>query len=66
MTKDEAAFLQLGDYVKFCIENKSDEYFMITGIQDGFTLRRVGNKELIVLNTPDDFKDFIKLTTRRD
>lgn len=66
MTKDDVAFLQLGDYVKYCIENKSDEYFLITGIQDGFTLRRIGNKELLILETADDFKDFIKINTHRD
>ena len=66
MNTDEVNLLVLGDYVKYSTENKSDEYFMVTCIDDNFKLRRVGNKELIVIEDPEDLKDYIKVPTTKN
>jgi len=66
MSIDEANLLNLGDYVKCSTENKSDEYYMVTCIDENFKLRRVGNKELIVIENPEDLKDFYKVNTTKD
>ncbi len=63
MSADEAKLLKLGDYVKRCIPQKSDEYFMVTGVGTIFKLRKVGTKELIKTN---DMADFFKIKTTRD
>jgi len=66
MNTDEVKQLVLGDYVKYSTENRSDEYFMVTCIDDNVKLRRVGNKELIVIENPEDLKDYIKVPTKKD
>lgn len=66
MSIDEINLLVLGDYVKYSTENKSDEYFMVTGIDENFMLRRVGNKELIIIEDPKDLKDYIKVPTKNN
>ena len=65
MSIDDAQLLRLGDYVKYSVEHKSDEYFMVTGIDANFKLRRVGNKELLIIETADELKDFLKINTHR-
>ena len=55
MTLEEAKLLKLGDYVKLSIPNKSDEYYMVTGIKDIFKLRRVGDKKLLKTLDLEDF-----------
>jgi len=66
MSIDEANLLVLGDYVKYSTDNKSDEYFMVTGVDEGFKFRRVGNKELIIIEDPEDLKEYTKVVTTRD
>jgi hypothetical protein len=65
LSVDDARLLRLGDYVKCSVNNKSDEYYMVTGIDVNFKLRRVGNKELIILETAEELKDFVKINTQR-
>ena len=66
MCIDEVNLLKLGDYVKYSINNKSDEYFMVTCIDENFKLRRVGNKELIVINNPKDLEAYTKVITTKN
>ncbi len=66
MSTDEAKLLKLGDYVKLSLQNKSDEYYMVTGIDDVFKLRKVGDKELLVIKDPKGLEDFVKVNTNRD
>ena len=65
MSVDEALLLRLGDYVKCSLENKSDQYFMVTGITDSFKLRRIGDKKLFTLETPQELESYIKINTSR-
>ncbi len=65
MSVDEALLLRLGDYVKCSLENKSDEYFMVTCVMNGFKLRRIGDMKLINLETPQELENYIKINTTR-
>ena len=65
MSVDEALLLRLGDYVKCSLENKSDEYFMVTCVADGFKLRHIGNKKLITIKTAQELENYIKINTNR-
>ncbi len=62
MCLDEIKLLKLGDYVKKCIPQHSDEYFMVTGIGKQFQLRKVGTHEEIKVDTLDEF---VKVDTTR-
>ena len=66
MSTDEAKLLKLGDYLKLSLENRSDEYYMVTGIEGKFKLRKVGNKELVVIEDSAGLEDFTKVNTNRD
>ena len=65
MSVDEALLLKLGDYLKRSLENKSDEYFMVTCVEDGFKLRHIGDKKLITIETPQELENYIKINTTR-
>lgn len=66
MSTDEAKLLKLGDYVKLSKDNRSDEYYMVTGIEDVFKLRKVGNKELVIIEDAKGLEDFVKINTSKD
>lgn len=63
MSTDEINQLVLGDYIKYSANNRSDEYFMVTCIDENFKLRRVGNKELIIIEDPEELKEYTKVPT---
>ena len=66
MCIDEINLLKLGDYLKYSADNKSDEYFMVTCIDETYKLRRVGNKELIVIDNPTDLEAYTKVNTNKN
>ena len=66
MSTDEIKLLKLGDYVKLSPPNRSDEYYMITEIDELFKLRKVGNNELLVIEDPKELEVFTKVNTTRD
>jgi hypothetical protein len=66
MSTDEAKLLKLGDYVKLSLKNKSDEYYMVTGIEGIFKLRKVGNKDLLVIQDFAELENFTKINTTRE
>ena len=63
MCLDEIKLLKLGDYVKKCIPQHSDEYFMVTGIGKEFILRKVGSREELKV---DNLEPFTKVDTTRN
>jgi len=62
VSNDEIKQLKLGDYVKKALPEHSDEYFMVTMIENGYKLRKVGAKSVLDIK---DISDFIKVDTRR-
>lgn len=65
MCIDEVNLLKLGDYVKYSADNKSDEYFMVTGVDENIKLRKLGDKELIIIEDLKDLEDYSKVNTTR-
>lgn len=63
MCIDEIKLLKLGDYVKKCIPQQSDEYFMVTGIGKIFKLRKVGTREEIKV---ENLEEYVKIDTARN
>ena len=66
MSTDEIKLLKLGDYLKLSPPNRSDEYYMVTEIDELFKLRKVGNNELLVIEDPKELEVFTKVNTTRD
>ena len=55
--------IKLGDYVKRTSTSHSDEYFMVTMLENGFKLRKVGSRSVV---TVDSLEDYSKVDTKRD
>lgn len=63
MSQDEVKQLKLGDYVKRSVVDRSDEYYMVTGIGKEIKLRKVGSSKL---STMEDNSEYILVDTSRD
>ena len=63
MSIDEVKLLKLGDYIKRCVSDRSDEYYMVTDLNKEIKLRKVGSSKVIYLENPDDF---FKVDTTRN
>ncbi|KIM12736.1 MAG: hypothetical protein KU37_02330 [Sulfuricurvum sp. PC08-66] len=64
MSSDELNNLRLGDYLKRVNSRGSDEYFMVTQVEEGYRLRQLGHEEVLDFDSMDMLENFEWINTR--
>lgn len=64
MSLDEINNLKLGDFIKLPQDNRSDEYYMVTQLDQTYVLRKVGFDGEVVKT--DDLQEYVYINTSRD